>query len=307
MEKSNLKDLYNFLNKVFDLAPPVLIGIAIDIVVEGEESFIAQLGYVDKKQQLIVLAFLTFFIWTLESIFDYVAALTWRNISQDIEHELRMETYANTQTLDLSYFENKSSGRLMALLNDDINQLERFLDTGAHKLIITFTTVVVIGSVYLYIDPRIALLTFIPIPIIIYGSIKFTSTISKRYTRIREAIETLNANLSNSLSGILTVKSFNREKTEIKRIEDSSNEVKEANYDAIKLSAAFIPIIRVAILFGFTATLVVGGYLALDGKLRVSLYSVLHKIISKFGAISETKVMLTLFEGRVVHGNISEF
>ena len=291
MEKSNLRDLYNsspnqkaklirgviysFLNKVFDLAPPVLIGIAIDIVVEGEESFIAQLGYVDKKQQLIVLAFLTFFIWTLESIFDYVAALTWRNISQDIEHELRMETYANTQTLDLSYFENKSSGRLMALLNDDINQLERFLDTGAHKLIITFTTVVVIGSVYLYIDPRIALLTFIPIPIIIYGSIKFTSTISKRYTRIREAIETLNANLSNSLSGILTVKSFNREKTEIKRIEDSSNEVKEANYDAIKLSAAFIPIIRVAILFGFTATLVVGGYLALDGKLRVSLYSVL--------------------------------
>ena len=291
MEKSNLRDLYNsspnqkaklirgviysFLNKVFDLAPPVLIGIAIDIVVEGEESFIAQLGYVDKKQQLVVLAFLTFFIWTLESIFDYVAALTWRNISQDIEHELRMETYANTQTLDLSYFENKSSGRLMALLNDDINQLERFLDTGAHKLIITFTTVVVIGGVYLYIDPRIALLTFIPIPIIIYGSIKFTSTISKRYTRIREAIETLNANLSNSLSGILTVKSFNREKTEIKRIEDSSNKVKEANYDAIKLSAAFIPIIRVAILFGFTATLVVGGYLALDGKLRVSLYSVL--------------------------------
>ncbi len=291
MEKSNLRDLYNsspnqktklirgviysFLNKVFDLAPPVLIGIAIDIVVEGEESFVAQLGYIDKKQQLIVLAFLTFFIWTLESIFDYIAALTWRNISQDIEHELRMETYTNTQTLDLAYFENKSSGRLMALLNDDINQLERFLDTGAHKLITTFTTVVVIGGVYLYIDPRIALLTFIPIPIIIYGSVKFTSTISKRYTRIREAIETLNANLSNSLSGILTVKSFNREKTEIKRIEDSSNEVKEANYDAIKLSAAFIPIIRVAILFGFTATLVVGGYLALDGKLRVSLYSVL--------------------------------
>ena len=81
--------------------------------------------------------------------------------------------------------------------------------------------------------------------------------------------------MSNSLTGILTVKSFNREGTEIERIRDSSNEVKAANYDAIKLSAAFIPIIRVAILFGFTATLIVGGYLALDGKLRVSLYSVL--------------------------------
>ncbi len=291
MEKSNLRDLYNsspnqkgklirgviysFLNKVFDLAPPVLIGIAIDIVVEGEESFIAQFGFIDRKQQLIVLAFLTFSIWSLESLFDYLAAVTWRNISQDIEHELRMETYENTQTLDLAYFENKSSGRLMALLNDDINQLERFLDTGAHKLIITSTTVFVIGGIYLYIDPRIALLTFIPIPIIIFGSIKFTSSISKRYARIREAIETLNANLSNSLTGILTVKSFNREKTEIDRIEHASNEVREANYNAIKLSAAFIPIIRVAILFGFTATLIIGGYLALDGKLRVSLYSVL--------------------------------
>ena len=291
MEKSNLRDLYNsspnqkaklirgviysFLNKVFDLAPPVLIGIAIDIVVEGEESFIAQFGFVDRKQQIIVLAFLTFSIWSLESLFDYLAAVTWRNISQDVEHELRMDTYTNTQTLDLAYFENKSSGRLMALLNDDINQLERFLDTGAHKLIITFTTVFVIGGIYLYIDPRIALVTFIPIPIIILGSVKFTSTISKRYTRIREAIETLNANLSNSLTGIMTIKSFNREKTEIDRIEHSSNEIRESNYDAIKLSAAFIPIIRVAILFGFTATLIIGGYLALDGKLRVSLYSVL--------------------------------
>ena len=291
MGKSNLRDLYasspnqkaklirgvvySFLNKVFDLAPPVLIGIAIDIVVEGEESFIAQFGFIDKKQQLIVLAFLTFCIWSLESLFDYVAAVTWRNISQDIEHQLRMDTYTNTQTLDLAFFESKSSGRLMALLNDDINQLERFLDTGAHKLIITFTTVFVIGGVYLYIDPRIAMLAFIPIPIIIYGSMKFTKSISTRYTRIREAIETLNANLSNSLTGILTVKSFNREETEIERIDRSSNEVREANYAAIKLSAAFIPIIRVAILFGFTATLIVGGYLALDGKLRVSLYAIL--------------------------------
>ena len=291
MGKSNLRDLYasspnqkaklirgvvySFLNKVFDLAPPVLIGMAIDIVVEGEESFIAQFGFIDKKQQLIILAFLTFCIWSLESLFDYVAAVTWRNISQDIEHQLRMDTYTNTQTLDLAFFESKSSGRLMALLNDDINQLERFLDTGAHKLIITFTTVFVIGGVYLYIDPRIAMLAFIPIPIIIYGSIKFTKTISTRYTRIREAIETLNANLSNSLTGILTVKSFNREETEIERIDRSSNEVREANYAAIKLSAAFIPIIRVAILFGFTATLIVGGYLALDGKLRVSLYAIL--------------------------------
>ncbi len=267
--------LYSILNKLFDLAPPVLIGIAIDIVVEGEDSFLGSLGIEDRRQQLIALSFLTFAIWALESTFDYVAAVTWRNISQDVEHSLRTDTFKNVLGLDLQYFENKSSGRLMAVLNDDVNQLEKFLDTGANKLLQTMTTVIVIGGTFLYISPLIAIFAFIPIPIIIFGSFKFTKTIATRYTRIRNAIETLNANLSNSLSGVLTVKSFNREQKEFDRIMTSSTEVKSANYHAIKLSAAFIPIIRIAILFGFTATLLIGGFMALDGEINVAMYSVL--------------------------------
>ena len=267
--------VYSILNKLFDLAPPVLIGVAIDIVVEGNESFLASLGIPDRRRQLVILAILTFIIWGLESLFDYLSAVTWRGISQDIEHSLRTETFENVLSLDMKYFENKSSGRLMAILNDDVNQLERFLDTGANKLLQTATTVIVIGGTFLYISPLIATFAFIPIPIIIFGSFKFTSTIADRYERIRESIETLNSNLSNSISGILNVKSFTREIKELERIETSSNEVKSANYHAIKLSAAFIPIIRVAILFGFTATLLIGGFLALDGEIKVATYSVL--------------------------------
>ena len=291
MSQSNLKHLfaysqqqktkvkrgivYSVLNKLFDLAPPVLIGVAIDIVVEGNESFLASLGVGDRRRQLVILAILTFIIWGLESLFDYLSAVTWRGISQDIEHSLRTETFQNVLGLDMKYFENKSSGRLMAILNDDVNQLERFLDTGANKLLQTATTVLVIGGTFLYISPLIATFAFIPIPIIIFGSFKFTTTIAKRYERIRESIETLNSNLSNSISGILNVKSFTRETKELERIDGSSNEVRSANYHAIKLSAAFIPIIRVAILFGFTATLIIGGFLALDGEIKVATYSVL--------------------------------
>ena len=267
--------IYSILNKLFDLAPPVLIGVAIDIVVEGNESFLSSFGIPDRRRQLVILAILTFIIWGLESLFDYLSAVTWRGISQDIEHSLRTETFENVLSLDMKYFENKSSGRLMAILNDDVNQLERFLDTGANKLLQTATTVIVIGGTFLYISPLIATFAFIPIPIIIFGSFKFTSTIASRYERIRESIETLNSNLSNSISGILNVKSFTREVKELERIETSSNEVKSTNYHAIKLSAAFIPIIRVAILFGFTATLLIGGFLALDGEIKVATYSVL--------------------------------
>ena len=291
MKENNLRDLFNYalkqdtkvrrgiiysiLNKIFDLAPPVLIGIAIDIVVEGSDSFIGNLGYSDRRQQLIILALLTFIIWGLESAFDYLAAVTWRNISQDIEHSLRTDAFNNVLELDLAFFENKSSGRLMAILNDDVNQLETFLDNGANRLVQTATTVIVIGGTFLYISPLVAVFAFIPIPIIIFGSLRFTNRIAERYTKIRNDIENLNANLSNSITGILTVKSFNREKKESDRITLSSNEVKTANYHAIKLSAAFIPIIRIAILFGFTATLLIGGFLALDGEIKVATYSVM--------------------------------
>ena len=291
MKENNLRDLFNYaleqdtkvrrgiiysiLNKIFDLAPPVLIGIAIDIVVEGSDSFIGNLGYSDRRQQLIILAVLTLIIWGLESAFDYVAAVTWRNISQDIEHSLRTDTFNNVLGLDLAFFENKSSGRLMAILNDDVNQLETFLDNGANRLVQTATTVLVIGGTFLYISPLVAVFAFIPIPIIIFGSLRFTNRIAERYTKIRNDIENLNANLSNSITGILTVKSFNREKKESERITLSSNEVKSANYHAIRLSAAFIPIIRIAILFGFTATLLIGGFLALDGEIKVATYSVM--------------------------------
>jgi len=291
MKENNLRDLFNYaleqdtkvrrgiiysiLNKIFDLAPPILIGIAIDIVVEGSESFIGNLGYSDRRQQLVILAVLTFIIWGLESAFDYVAAVTWRNISQDIEHSLRTDAFNNVLGLDLAFFENKSSGRLMAILNDDVNQLETFLDNGANRLVQTATTVLVIGGTFLYISPLVAVFAFIPIPIIIFGSLKFTNRIAERYTKIRNDVENLNANLSNSITGILTVKSFNREKKESERITLSSNEVKSANYHAIRLSAAFIPIIRIAILFGFTATLLIGGFLALDGEIKVATYSVM--------------------------------
>ena len=291
MKENNLKDLFNYaleqdtkvrrgiiysiLNKIFDLAPPVLIGIAIDIVVEGSDSFIGNLGYSDRRQQLIILAVLTFIIWGLESAFDYIAAVTWRNISQDIEHSLRTDAFNNVLGLDLAFFENKSSGRLMAILNDDVNQLETFLDNGANRLVQTATTVLVIGGTFLYISPLVAVFAFIPIPIIIFGSLRFTNRIAERYTKIRNDIENLNANLSNSITGILTVKSFNREKKESERITLSSNEVKSANYHAIRLSAAFIPIIRIAILFGFTATPLIGGFLALDGEIKVATYSVM--------------------------------
>jgi len=85
------------LNKVFDLAPPILIGMAIDVVISQENSFLAGLGVTSVVAQLWILAILTLFAWGLESAFEYAYQVLWRNLAQTLQHELRVESYSHVQ------------------------------------------------------------------------------------------------------------------------------------------------------------------------------------------------------------------
>ncbi|MFO7943578.1 MAG: ABC transporter ATP-binding protein [Anaerolineales bacterium] len=267
--------LGSILNKIFDLAPPALIGAAVDIVVQKEDSLIAGLGFPDTRTQLLVLAGLTLIVWALESLFQYYYAVLWRNLAQTLQHELRVETYGHVQSLDLTYFEDRSTGGLMSVLNDDINQLERFLDIGANQILQVVTTVMVIGGIFFYLAPSVAWMAVLPMPFIIWGSIRFQRYLAPRYAKVRELVGLLNGQLSNNLSGIATIKSFTAEDYELGRIEKESDRYRESNRKAIRLSSAFVPLIRMVIVTGFIGILIFGGYLALEGSLEVGAYSVL--------------------------------
>ena len=270
-----LGTLFSILNKIFDLAPPLLIGAAVDVVVKREESALSDFGYSDPKEQLILLSILTIIIWVFESLFEYIYGVLWRNLAQTVQHELRLDAYSHIQNLEMEWFGEQSKGELMSILNDDINQLERFLDKGANEILQVSTTVVIIGAIFLYISPTIALYSICAIPFIVIGSFMFQSRIAPRYTKVRKEVGLLNALLSNNLSGISTIKSFTTEELEIERVRKASQAYREANRDAIKLSAAFVPLIRMAILVGFTGTLLHGGLITLEGKMAIASYSVM--------------------------------
>ncbi|USR92872.1 ABC transporter ATP-binding protein/permease [Phormidium yuhuli AB48] len=265
--------LCSVLNKVFDLAPPALIGLAVDIVVEQENSFLANWGFESVFTQLVVLSLLSFLIWALESIFEYAYERLWRNLAQSIQHDLRLDGYQHLQRMELSFFEERSTGALMAVLNDDINQLERFLDRGANEVLQVLTTVIVIGGAFIVLTPNIAALALLPIPFILWGSISFQKRLAPRYDAVRETVSTLNSQLSNNLTGITTIKSFTSEDYETERIRQLSHEYSRTNRRAIALSAAFVPLIRIIILVGFTAILLLGGLDAAAGTLAVGTYS----------------------------------
>ena len=266
---------WSVLNKLFDLAPPLLIGAAVDIVALREASTIGRLGLADPWHQLLALAGVTVAIWVLESLFEFLQKVEWRNLAQLIQHTLRLEAYAHVQRLELGFFEDRRSGELASVLNDDVNQLERFLNGGANALIQVATSVLAIAGVYMWLSPRVAWVAFLPMPFIIWGSLAYQSVLQKRYAAVRQTVGDLNADLTGNLGGIATIKSFTREADEVERIRAQSALYQQVNQRAILLSSAFSPLIRMLVLAGFTATLLVGGKLALTGALEAGAFSVL--------------------------------
>lgn len=266
----------SIVNKACDVAPELLIGAAVDVVVNNEQSFIGRLFNVENRvDQLSILAVITAITWMAESLSQYIAHVSWRNLAQTIQHETRMDAYAHVQNLEVSYFEDHSAGGIMTVLNEDVNQLERFLDVGADQIIVTIANVIFVGVAFVVISPLLTGLAFLPIPIIIAGSLMFQRRLQPRYDEVRAAASRIGDTLTNNLGGIATIKAFSGERREVDRVGTDSQTYREVNGKAIALSSAFVPLIRMAILAGFIMTLVVGGRATLRGDLPVGLFSVL--------------------------------
>ena len=264
------------VNKVADVMPELLIGAAVDVVVRGDASFVGELlGVESRYAQLGWIAAVNVVVWIIESVSDYIASVLWRGLAQGVEHDLRVEAYDHVQHLDLGWHESRPAGATLATLNDDVNQLERFLDIGAPAILQTTLNVLLVGAVFAAASGQLLVLAFLPIPLIVIGSLVFQRRLEPLYVHVRSAVADLSGTLSANLAGIATIKAFTAEDRERDRVRAVSQAYRDANTTAIRSSAAFVPLVRMAILAGFTCTLLLGGWATLRGDLEVGLYSVL--------------------------------
>ena len=248
---------------------------AIDVVVEKEHSFLAKVGIEDPKTQLAVLAIATLFVWVSESLTEYGAVVRWRNLAQELQHRLRLDAVGHIQKLSLSWYERQNSGSLLAILNDDVNQVERFLNEGLHSLIQMLVSSILVGLVFFYLSPMVAFFAILPIPIIVLGGFKLKGPLAGKYSAVRSKAARLGEKLSGVITGVVTIRSSVAEDAMVKDIEAASQDYIQSNREAIKLSSAFVPIIRMAVLAGFLVTLVVGGLQTLEGTLAPASFTVL--------------------------------
>ncbi|MBT5225061.1 MAG: ABC transporter ATP-binding protein [Candidatus Marinimicrobia bacterium] len=274
--------IFSGLNKIFDIAPEVLIGVAVDLVVKRNESFVASLGIESINNQVLFLGGITFVIWALESLFEYLYLIEWRSLAQKVEHSLRVSAYDHAQRLELNWHEKQTTGNISAILNDDVNQLERFLNNGVNQIIQVIISTIIIGFIFFYISPLIASIAILPVPIIFFMSLFFQKKLSPRYKSIREKVGILNSSIINNLMGIQTIKSFMTFDFEKGIIKGLSDDYQKENIKAISISSAFNPLIRMGVLAGFLGTILIGSHMALNNTIEVGSYSVLVFLTQRF-------------------------
>ncbi|MCO6491619.1 MAG: ABC transporter ATP-binding protein [Phaeodactylibacter sp.] len=247
------------VNKIFDLMPPFLTAWLIDSVSGNVPAWIERwTGLSGLWPTVLFLTVLTFVIFGMESLFEWLYQRGFMRLAQRVQHTLRIDAYEHMQARELAFFESQRTGNLMAMLNDDVNQLERFLNHVFNEIVQLITLILFAGWALCAVSLPLGLIGMAPIPFIIVGSLYYQKKVAPYYKSIREGVGQLGTRLENNISGILVIKSFTAEQFESERVRASSERYRDANFRAINWSAVYVPLIRIFISIGFALTLLIG-------------------------------------------------
>jgi len=253
-------------NKLFDLMPPFLMAWMIDSVSGNVPAWINNwTGLTDLWSVAIFLTILTIIIFFFESFFEWLYKRGFMRLSQKAQHDLRLDAYNKMQSREMAYFENQRTGNLMSMLNNDVNQLERFLNGSFKDIIQLVILVTVAGWALLDLSFTLGMIGISSIPFIVIGSFYYQRKIEPHYRTVRASVGALSNRLENNISGIAVIKSFTAEQYESARVEASSEDYRDANFQAIRWNAIYNPAIRMVIVMGYAFALLVGAYWIING------------------------------------------
>ncbi|SEW09896.1 ABC transporter ATP-binding protein [Halobacterium jilantaiense] len=255
--------------RVLDLAPPVLLGLAIDSVIQDNKAFLPWLpdSVVPPKDpgKILFMGGLIAGSFLLGAAFHWIRNWGFNSFSQHIQHEVRTDTYDKMQRLNMDFFATKQTGEMMSILSNDVNRLERFLNDGLNSAFRLSVMVVAIGVYLFFVNWQLAILTMLPVPIIALFTYRFVKAIQPKYADVRSSVGHLNSRLENNLGGIQVIKTSNTESYESERVDDVSQGYFDANWGAITIRIKFFPALRIISGVGFVLTFVFGGIWVAEG------------------------------------------
>jgi ATP-binding cassette subfamily B protein len=240
------------------LAPPLLARAAIDQGIDRHDT---------NTLVLVVVAFLfsAVLVWVMTYLQTYLVG--W--VGQRVLADLRIRIFTHLQTLPIGFYESRPAGVLISRMTNDVEALDSLVTDSVVTLFQAGLTLLGTVGILLYLDVKLALITFCVLPLLLAGSLWFRIVSAGAFRRTRETIGAITAYLQETLSGIRVVRSFAQEPVHEARFTELNADNQDANMTTVRLNAAYFP--TVEMLSGVAVAVIVlyGGLQAINGHITV--------------------------------------
>jgi len=217
--------------------------------------------------------------------------------------DLRVRLYSYLQRMSLAFFERTSTGELMSRVTNDLSALERFVTHGSALTIVDLLRLVGGTIVLFLLEPRLAAVVLIPVPILALAFRHYNTKIRPVYRSVRARLGDINAKLQDNLSGIRVIQAFARENLEDERFASESENYYRARVKGIRYWSTFFPAIRFLGSIGTAVVLGAGAWMVIRGEMSLgTLVAFLAYIASFYEPINRLTEVDNIFQEAIAAG-----
>lgn len=220
-------------------------------------------------EQLINISILIIAASLFAGIFRFFIRQTIIVVSREIEYDLRYDFWKHIQRLPLRFFQNNSTGNIMAHATNDMNAVRMFIGPAVMYSIDTSIRLVIVLAIMISLDPLLTLYTLVPLPILSIAVYVVGKKIHQRFTLIQEKFSEITTKAQENFSGIRVIKSYVREDGEIKYFMKLSTEYLKRNMSMVKIQAAFMPFLMLITGLSIVIVIWVGGSRVISGTITI--------------------------------------
>jgi ABC-type multidrug transport system fused ATPase/permease subunit len=209
-------------------------------------------------------------IYLLRIVFRFMSNYLAHKAAWNLVQDIRMKVYNTIQSFSMDFFHNKQTGELMSRVINDTATFEQLYAHLIPEMITNIFTLAGVTVILFIINPRLALLTCVPIPFILISGWIFVHKVRPNFHKVQKFQGELSAQLQDNLSGIKEIQAFGRQKHASRTVYSKAEKFTVNMIKALKLSAVFHPSVEFLTALGSVIVVAFGGYLAYLNEISVS-------------------------------------
>jgi len=253
---------------IFNIVGPKILGNATTEVFNGIVGKLSGGTGIDfGKVASILLTLLGFYI--ASAVFSLVQGFTMTGVSQKLTYKLRNDIATKLNRLPMKYFDKKTNGEVLSIITNDVDTLSQNLNQSITQIITAICTLIGIIIMMLSISVTMTAISFLILPISILIVKKVVEKSQKYFKRQQEYLGHVNGQVEEIYGGHTIVKAFNGEEAAIENFKKANKELYTSGWKSQFLSGLMHPLMMFVGNIGYVAVSVVGGYLAIQGRITV--------------------------------------